>query len=178
MFTEQILKSILSLKSFASPASKGKPGLAGVHISVDGDAKTITAMATDSYAIARMVIAVPEVTGESWERNVSIATLNAALATVKANGQPVSAFPESYMPEFPTAVAGIVDRLIDSEAIAGPHCFNAKYLGALSKVNVGGDKSGRWAIRTVDRYDHAGALVATATYGLYDVTVVAIGRRD
>lgn len=177
MFNEQVLKSIVSLKEFSGPASGGNPALAGVHVSVDGVTKTITATATDSYAVARMVIAVPEFTGESWEQNVSIATLNAALDIVKATGQPVSTLPDSHMPEFPAAVTGIVHKFIDNNAIAGPHNFNAKYLGALSRVDVGGDKSGRWTIRTVGHYGHyaAGALVATSTYGAYDVTVVALG---
>lgn len=174
MFTEQILKSILSLKSFSGPARGAHPALAGIHVSVDGDTKTITALATDSYAVARMVITVPEFEGESWEQNVSIATLNAALATVKASGEPVSTFPELRMPEFPAAVAGIVDKYVGSDDTAEPRCFNAKYLGALSKIDVGGDKSGRWMIRTVARHA-ARALVTTATYGAYDVTVVTMG---
>lgn len=176
MFTEQILKSILSLKSFASPSNKGKPDLAGIHISVDGATKTITALATDSYAIARMVIAVPEFAGGSWEQNVSIATLNAALATVKANGQPASAFPESHMPAFPAGVASIVGKFTDSDDAAGPHSFDVKYLGALPKVNLGSGKSSRWTIRIVG-HQNTDVLVATTTYGLYDATVVVVGRR-
>ena len=172
MFTEQILKSILSLKTFSAPARGPVPALAGIHISVNAESNTITALATDRYAAARMVITVPEVNGTSWERNVSIATLNAALATVKAGGY-VSAFPEAYMPEFPTMVNGIIDKMLNSEddPLAGD--FNAKYLGAIAKINVGGDKSGRWTIRTV-AFDQKTAMTATATYGHYEVAVAVM----
>ena len=172
MFTEQILKSILSLKSFSATARAYTPALEGIHISVDGAAGTITAIATDRYAVARMVIASPEYTGESWERNVSIATLNAALASIKAGGT-VSTFPEAYMPEFPTRVSGLVDDYVKSEDAPGGSAFNAKYLGALSKVNVGGDKSGRWTIRTAARGDNT-AMVATAIYDRYSAAVVVM----
>lgn len=174
MFTEQILKSILSLKSFCSPARAHLPALEGIHISVDAESKTITALVTDRYAAARMVIAVPEYTGESWSRNVSLATLNAALATVKANGQPVSIFPETYMPEFPASVMGIIDKFVSSDDTTEHEAFNAKYLGALSKINVGGDKSGRWTIRTVEQGFGKSGLVAMATYGSYEATVVIL----
>ena len=172
MFTEQILKSILSLKSFSATARAYTPALEGIHISVDGAAGTITAIATDRYAVARMVIMVPEYTGESWERNVSIATLNAALASIKAGGT-VSTFPEAYMPEFPVRVGDLIDDYSNSEDASGGGAFNAKYLGALSKVNVGGDKSGRWAIRTVVRNDRT-VMVATAIYGSYSAAVVVM----
>ena len=166
MFTEQILKSILSLKTFSAPARGPEPALAGIHISVNAETNTITALATDRYAAARMVITVPEVVGTSWERNVSIATLNAALATVKASG-PVSFFPEAYMPEFPARVSTIIDTYLNYEDAEHAGDFNAKYLGAIAKINVGGDKSGRWTIRPVH---HGGrvTLTATATHGTYD----------
>ena len=166
MFTEQILKSILSLKTFSAPARGPVPALAGIHISVNAESNTITALATDRYAAARMVIRVSEVVGTSWERNVSIATLNAALATVKAGGY-VSTFPEAYMPEFPVKVSGLIDKFLNYEDAEHAGDFNAKYLGAISKVNVGGDKSGRWTIRPVH---HGGrvTLTATATHGTYD----------
>ena len=168
MFTEQILKSILSLKTFSAPARGPVPALAGIHISVNAESNTITALATDRYAAVRMVITVPEVVGTSWERNVSIATFNAALATVKAGG-PISVFPEACMPDFPTQVSGIIDRMVISKASENGGDFNAKYLGAIAKINVGGDKSGRWTIRTVDQGNRPG-MVATATYGNYDGT--------
>ena len=177
MFTEQILKSILSLKTFSSPTRAHVPELEGVYISVDAETKTITALATDRYAAARMVIAVPECPGESWSRNVSIATLSAALATVKANRQSVSFFPETFMPEFPVRVEGIIDTYVNADDSKDHGSFNAKYLGALAKVNVGGDKSGRWAIRTISRNSNLG-LVATATYGSYETTVVVMPLRD
>lgn len=166
MFTEQILKSILSLKTFSAPARGPVPALAGIHISVNAESKTITALATDRCAAARMAITVPEVDGTSWERNVSIATLNAALATVKAGGC-VSVFPEAYMPEFPGSVSTIIDKYLSYEDAEHAGDFNAKYLGAISKVNVGGDKSGRWTLRPVH---HGGrvTLTATATHGTYD----------
>ena len=166
MFTEQILKSILSLKTFSAPARGPVPALAGIHISVNVESKTITALATDRYAAARMVITVPEVGGTSWERNVSIATLNAALATVKAGGY-VSVFPEAYMPDFPASVSTIIDKCLNYEDAEHAGDFNAKHLGAISKVNVGGDKSGRWTLRPVH---HGGwvTLTATATHGTYD----------
>ena len=172
MFTEQILKSILSLKAFSAPARVRAPSLEGIHISVDAATKTITALATDGYAAARMTIAVPEVDGTSWERNVSIATLNAALATVKAGGS-VSVFPEAYMPDFPVNVSTIIDRFLNSEDAPAGGDFNAKYFGAIAKVNVGGDKSGRWTIRTVDQGKRSG-LAATATHGTYDVAVAVM----
>lgn len=167
MFTEQILKSILSLKTFSAPARGPVPALAGIHISVNAESKTITALATDRYAAARMVITVPEVDGTSWERNVSIATLNAAMATVKASGGSVSVFPEAYMPDFPIKVSDIIDKYLNYEDAEHGGDFNAKYLGAISKINVGGDKSGRWTIRPVH---HGGrvTLTATATHGNYD----------
>ena len=167
MFTEQILKSILSLKTFSAPARGPVPALTGIHISVNAETNTITALATDRYAAARMVITVPEVVGTSWERNVSIATLNAALATVKASGMAVSVFPEAYMPEFPARVSTIIDTYLNYEDAEHAGDFNAKYLGAISKVNVGGDKSGRWTIRPVH---HGGSvtLTATVTHGTYD----------
>ena len=177
MFTEQILKSILSLKTFSAPARGPVPALAGIHISVNAESNTITALATDRYAAARMVITVPEVVGTSWERNVSIATLNAALATVKASGGSVSVFPEAYMPDFPAQVSGIIDRKVSSKAAENGGDFNAKYLGAIAKINVGGDKSGRWTIRTVERHDNT-AMVATATYGAYEVTVAVMPLND
>ena len=164
MFTEQILKSILSLKTFSAPARMCVPALEGIHISVNAESKTITALATDRYAAARMVITVPKVEGTSWERHVSIATLNAALAAVKASGGPVSVFPEVDMPEFPTRVSDIIDKMVSSTDFGHGGDLNAKYLGALAKINVGGDKSGRWAIRTVD-YNDKSTMVATATYG-------------
>ena len=167
MFTEQILKSIISLKAFSAAKSAHVPALEGIHISVDAANKTITALATDSYAAARMTITVPEVEGTSWERNVSIATLNAALATVKASGAPVVTFPEAYMPEFPDRVSTIIDTYLNYADAEHGGDFNAKYLGAISKVNVGGDKSGRWTIRPVH---HGGrvTLTATTTHGTYD----------
>ena len=164
MFTEQILKSILSIKAFSVAKSAHIPALEGIHISVNAETKTITALATDRCAAARMTIMVPEVEGTSWEHNVSIATLNAALATVKASGGSVSTFPEAYMPEFPTAVATIIDTFLNSEDAEDGGDFNAKYLGAIAKINVGGDKSGRWSIRTVATNSNP-AMVATATYG-------------
>ena len=166
MFTEQILKSILSLKAFSAAKSAHTPALEGIHISVNAETNTITALATDRYAAARMVITVPEVEGTSWERDVSIATLNAALATVKTGG-PVSVFPELYMPEFPVNVSTIIDKSLNYEDAEHAGDFNAKYLGAIAKVNVGGDKSGRWTIRPVH---HGGRVIltATATYGNYD----------
>ena len=167
MFTEQILKSILSLKTFSATARAHMSALEGIHISVNAESNTITALATDRFAAARMVITVPEVAGTSWERNVSIATLNAALATVKASGGSVSVFPEAYMPEFPTKVSDLVDKMVSSKASEHGGDFNAKYLGAIAKVTVGGDKSGRWTIRTVDQGDRPG-MVATATHGTYD----------
>lgn len=175
MFTEQILKSLFSLKSFSCPARARVPAIEGVHISVDAETKTITALATDRCAAVRMVVTVPECAGESWSRNVSLATLNAALATVKANGQPVSSFPESHLPEFPVRVEAIIDKFVDADDSTDHGSFNAKYLGALAKVDVGGDKSGRWAIRTVDadRSDSA-VLVATAAYDNYEATVVVM----
>ena len=173
MFTEQILKSILSLKSFSSPARAHLPALEGIHISVNAETKTITALATDRYAAARMVITVPEVVGTSWERNVSIATFNAALATVKASGGSVSVFPEAYMPDFPSRVSGIIDKYLNSEDAEHGGDFNAKYLGAIAKINVGGDKSGRWTIRTVDQGDRPG-MVATAAYGSYEAAVTVM----
>lgn len=166
MFTEQILKSILSLKTFSASSRAHTSALAGIHISVNAETKTITALATDRYAAARMVITVPEVVGTSWDRNVSIATLNAALATVKAGG-PVSVFPESYMPDFPTQVSDLIDKFVSAKDFEHGADFNAKYLGAIAKVNVGGDKSGRWTIRTAD-YNNRPGLVATATHGTYD----------
>lgn len=172
MFTEQILKSILSLKAFSAPARAHMPSLEGIHISVDGVAKTITAIATDRYAAARMVIGVPEYNGESWDRNISIATLNAALASIKA-GEAVSVFPEAHMPEFPTNVSNIIDKFVSSEDAPGGGSFNAKYLGALAKINVGGDKSGRWTIRTVVR-NNATAMAAAAFYGSYEVAVIVM----
>ena len=174
MFTEQILKSILSLKAFSAGARAHTPSLEGIHISVDGVAKTITALATDRYAAARMVISVPEYTGESWKRNVSLATLNAALAAVKA-GSPVSVLPEAYMPEFPTGVNGIIDRLTSAKDAPAGGDFNVKHLGALAKINVGGDKSGRWAIRTVTHGRDWTAMTATACYGHYEVAVAIMG---
>ena len=173
MFTEQILKSILSLKSFSSTGRSHVPALEGIHISVDAETKTITALATDRYAAARMIISVPEYDGESWSRNVSIATLNAALATVKASGQSVSFFPESYMPEFPVNVAKVIDKFVNSDDATEHDAFNAKYLGALAKINVGGDKSGRWEVRMVDQNGRTG-LAATATYGSYEAAVIAM----
>ena len=170
MFTEQILKSILSLKTFSSSTRAHVPALEGIYISVDAETKTITALATDRYAAARLIIAIPEYTGESWSQNVSIATLNAALATVKASGQSVSVFPESHMPEFPARIGGIIETFVNSDATAEQSAFNAKYLGALAKIDVGGGKTGRWMIRTVDRGGRAG-MVATAIYGNYDATV-------
>lgn len=183
MFTEQILKSILSLKTFSAGTRAHVPSLEGIHIRVDAESKTITALATDRYAAARMVITVPEVDGTSWERNVSIATLNAALATVKAGGY-VSVFPEAYMPEFPAKVSSIIDTYLNYEDAEHAGDFNAKYLGAITKVNVGGDKSGRWTIRPVH---HGGrvTLTATATHGTYDgptydvaVTVMPLFTRN
>ena len=175
MFTEQILKSILSLKTFSAGARAHTPSLEGIHISVDGVAKTITALATDRYAAARMVISVPECTGESWERNVSLATLNAALATVKAGGEPITAFPESQMPEYPTRVGGIIDGLTSAKDAPAGGDFNVKYLSALAKINVGGDKSARWAIRTVTHGRDGTAMTATALYGHYEVAVAIMG---
>ena len=167
MFTEQILKSILSLKTFSASARSYTPSLEGIHISVDAETKTITALATDRCAAARMTITVPEVEGTSWARNVSIAALNAALATVKASGVPVAPFPEAYMPEFPDRVSTVIDTYLNYEDAEHGGDFNAKYLGAISKVNVGGDKSGRWTIRPVHHGDRAN-LTATATHGTYD----------
>ena len=177
MFTEQILKSILSLKSFSSPTRAHLPALEGIHISVDAKTKTITALATDRYAAARMVIAVPEYTGESWSQNVSIATLNAAMATVKANGQPVSFFPESPMPEFPIKVESIIDKFVNADDSKDHGSFNAKYLGALAKINVGGDRSGRWTIRTISCNSRLG-MVAKATYDTYEAAVVIMPLAD
>ena len=167
MFTEQILKSILSLKAFSSTPRGNIPALEGIHISVNAETKMITALATDRCVAARMTITVPEVEGTSWERNVSIATLNAALATVKASGVPVATFPEAYMPEFPGRVSTIIDTCLNYEDAEHGGDFNAKYLGAISKVSVGGDKSGRWTIRPVH---HGGRVIltATATHGTYD----------
>lgn len=183
MFTEQILKSILSLKSFCAATRAHTPALEGIHISVNAETKTITALATDSYAAARMVITVQEVEGTSWGRNVSIAALNAALATVKAVGS-VSVFPEAYMPEFPTKVSGVVDRMLNADDAPSGGDFNAKYLSAISKINVGGDKSGRWSIRMVD-YNNKTGMVATASHGNYDgfdyevtVVVMPLHRRN
>jgi hypothetical protein len=180
MFTEQILKSILSLKAFSAGTRAHTPPLEGIHISVDGVAKTITALATDRCAAARMVVSVPEYTGESWERNVPLATLNAALAAVKA-GSPVSVFPEAYMPEFPASVNGLIDNIVLYEKSVDIADFNAKYFGALAKINVGGDKSGRWTIRTVAHGGKVHAenaiMSATATYGSYEVTVVVMSLR-
>ena len=177
MFTEQILKSILSLKTFSAPARGPVPALAGIHISVNAESNTITALATDRYAAARMVITVPEVVGTSWERNVSIAALTAALATVKANGQPVSSFPESHLPEFPARVDDIIDTYVNADDTKDHGSFNAKYLGAIAKVNVGGDKSGRWTIRTISRNSLTG-LAAMATYGTYKAAVVIMPLAD
>ena len=183
MFTEQILKSILSLKTFSAAKSAHTPALEGIHISVNAETKTITALSTDRFAAARMVITVPEVAGTSWERNVSIATLNAALATVKASGGSVSVFPEAHMPEFPTKVSGLIDKAVNSVDFTDGADFNAKHLGAISKVNVGGDKYGRWTIRTARMAKHNDpqevhaknkTLVATATYGDYEVAVVVM----
>ena len=176
MFTEQILKSILSLKAFSATSRAHTPALEGIYISVDAERKTITALATDRYAVARMVISVPEYAGESWERNVPLATLNAALATVKATRGSVATFPESYMPEFPARVTTIPDMFINSEDAADGGDFNAKYLGAISKINVGGDRSGRWSIRTVD-YNNQTVMSATATCGNYEATVVVMSLR-
>lgn len=177
MFTEQILKSILSLKAFSAAKSAHTPALEGIHISVNAETNTITALATDRYAVARMVITVPEVEGTSWERNVPIATLNAALATVKATGGSVEVFPEAYMPDFPTAVSDrIIDKAVNSVDFTDGADFNAKYFGALSKIIVGGDKSGRWTIRTVRMYKDA-MLMATATDGVYEVAVVVASLR-
>lgn len=175
MFTEQVLKSLLSLKPFSSPARARQPAMEGIHISVDAEAKTITALATDRCAAVRMVITVPECAGESWSRNVSLATLNAALATVKANGQPVSSFPETNLPEFPDKLEGLIDKFVAADDSTDHGSYNAKYLGAIAKVNVGGDKSGRWAIRTVDadRSDSV-VLVAEAVYDNYEATVVVM----
>ena len=170
MFTEQILKSILSLKTFCAARRANTPALEGIHIRVDAETRTITALATDRYAAARMVIRVPEVAGTSWERNVTIATLNAALATVKASGTPVPFFPESDIRAYPTKASGIIDTMIRAASTADSGDFNAKYLSALAKINVGGDKSGRWTVRTaVQRSDTV--AVATATYGDYEVSV-------
>lgn len=173
MFTEQILKSILSLKAFSATGRGHAPALSGIHIGVNAETQTITALATDRYAAARMVITVPEVVGTSWERNVSIATLNAALATVKASGGSVEVFPEAYMPEFPVKVATIIDKFLNSEDTEHGGDFNAKYLGAIAKINIGGDKSGRWTIRTVEHHDNT-AMVATATYGAYEAAVAVM----
>ena len=173
MFTEQILKSILSLKTFSATSRARTPALEGIHISVNAETKTITALATDRYAAARMVITVPEVEGTSWDRNVSLATLNAALATVKAGGS-VSCFPEAYMPEFPTKVTTIFDTFVNSEDAKEGGDFNSKYLGAISKVNVGGDKSGRWSLRMVERRNYQTGMVATATHENYEVTVIVM----
>ena len=173
MFTEQILKSILSLKTFSASSRAHTPALEGIHISVNAESNTITALATDRYAAARMVITVPEVAGTSWERNVSIATLNAALATVKASGGSVEVFPEVFMPEFPVRVEGIIDTYVNADDSKDHGSFNAKYLGALAKINVGGDKSGRWAIRTITHNSRPG-LVAMATYESYETTVVVM----
>ena len=173
MFTEQILKSILSLKTFSATARANRPALEGIHISVDAANRTITALATDAYAVARMTITVPECAGESWSRNVSIATLNAALASIKAGGT-VSVFPEAYMPEYPIGVCGMIDKFVNSENTPDGGDFNAKYLGALAKINVGGDKSGRWTIRATAR-DYGMVMVATAAYGSYEVAVTIAG---
>lgn len=175
MFTEQILKSILSLKAFSATARARKPALEGIYISVDAEANTITATATDRYAVARMVIMVPRVDGTSWGQNVSLATLNAALASVKA-GESVSVFPEAYMPEFPTIISGVIDNFINAEDAPCVCDFNAKYLGAIAKINVGGDKSGRWTIRTVIKRNQA-ALAATASYANYDAAVAVMPLR-
>lgn len=172
MFTEQILKSILSLKTFCAASRAHTPSLEGIHISVDAAKKTITALATDRYALARMVITVPEVEGTSWERNVSLATLNAALATVKAGG-PVSSFPELYMPDFPIKMTTILDVFVSSDDTKDGGDFNAKYLGAIAKINVGGDKSGRWSLRMVDRINRTGT-VATASHDNYEATVIVM----
>ena len=177
MFTEQILKSILSLKSFSSTGRLSSPALEGIHISVNAEAKTITALATDRYAAARMVISVPECPGESWSRNVSIAALTAAHATVKANKQPVSFFPETYMPEFPFRAEGIIDTYVNADDSKDHGSFNAKYLGALAKINVGGDRSGRWTIRTISCNSRSG-LVAKATYDTYEAAVVIMPLAD
>ena len=171
MFTEQILKSILSLKTFCAARRANTPALEGIHIRVDAVTKTITARATDRFAAARMVIAVPAVEGTSWERNVTIATLNAALATVKASGMAVSVFPETTIPAYPTRAVGIIDQVIRSESTTDSGDFDAKYFGALAKINVGGDKSGRWTVRTAVQ-GHNTVTVAEATYGDYEVSVV------
>lgn len=173
MFTEQILKSILSLRAFCNAKSAHTPELEGIHISVNAETKTITAIATDRYAAARMVISMPEVVGTSWDRNVSIATLNAALATVKAGGSPVSVFPEAYMPEFPNRVSSIIDTMVSAKGAEDGGDFNAKYLGAIAKINIGGDRSGRWTIRTVAQGDNT-AMAATAAYGSYEVAVAVM----
>ena len=175
MFTEQILKSILSLKAFSAPARAHVPALEGIHISVNAEANAITAVATDRYAAARMVITVPKVDGASWSQNVSLATLNAALASVKAGGS-VSVFHEAYMPEFPTNVSCLIDSFINSEDAPGGGDFNAKYLGAIAKINVGGDKSGQWTIRTVTRHDRA-IMAAKASYANYEVAVAVMSSR-
>lgn len=175
MFTEQILKSILSLKSFSATPRARTPALEGIHISVDATNKTITALATDRYVAVRMVITVPEVCGTSWERSVSLATLNAALATVKAGGEPITAFPESQMPEYPTMVGGIIDKLTSAKDAPAGGDFNVKHLSALAKINVGGDKSGRWAIRTVTHGRDGTAMTATALYGHCEVAVAIMG---
>ena len=172
MFTEQILKSILSLKTFSASSRTHTPSLEGIHISVNAETNTITALATDRYAAARMVITVPEVAGTSWERNVSIATLNAALATVKASG-PVSVFPEAYMPEFPTKVSGVIDKMVSSTDFEHGGDFNAKYLGAIAKINVGGDKTGCWSVRMVD-YSARTGMVATASHDNYEASVAVM----
>ena len=174
MFTKQILESILSLKTFSATAQAHTPALEGIHISVNAATKTITALATDQFAAARMVISVPEVDGTSWDRNVSIAALKAALAAVKAGGRPVSSFPGASMQEFPAAVTTIIDRFVIYEDAPTGGDFNAKYLGAISKVDVGGDKSGRWTIRTVSYYNTRPGLAATATHGNYEVAVAVM----
>ncbi len=170
MFTEQILKSILSLKSFSAAPRDCRPALEGIHVSVDADRKTITAMATDTHAAVRMVIGVPEVTGMSWERNLSLAALKAALATVKAGGS-VTFFSEAPMPEFPVRLGSIIDNFITSEATAVESDINAKYLGAIAKVDVMGDKSGRWKIQGAARPDKDAAVVAKAEHGPCQVDV-------
>ena len=172
MFTEQILKSILSLKAISAASRAHTPALEGIYISVNAETNTITAIATDRQAAARMVIKVPGVDGPSWGQNVPIATLSAALASVKA-GESVSVFPKSYMPEFPTKISSIIDNVVNSNDTSAGGDFNAKYLGAIAKINVGGDKSGRWTIRTVAKYDRT-EMAATASYGDYEVTVVVM----